>query len=90
MKNLKAPFLVIALLLNVLLMSAGSSRPPTPTPTAKSANTMGTLDDDDRDCEIVNCEADFPIDQNISFLLVGGIALGAIAIYKNQTKKASI
>ncbi|URM37588.1 hypothetical protein [Flavobacterium anhuiense] len=86
MKNLKAPFLVIALLLlNGLTMSAESSSNP-PAPTAKSAN----LTADDEDCQLVNCQADFPIDQNINFLLVGGLALGVIMIYKNQTKKASI
>jgi len=83
MKNLKAPFLVIALLLNVLLVSAETSTHP---PSPMSANTTTA----DEDCQLVNCEAEFPIDQNVNFLLVGGLALGVIMVYKNQTKKASI
>ncbi|TDX09115.1 hypothetical protein [Flavobacterium sp. S87F.05.LMB.W.Kidney.N] len=84
MKNLKAPFLAIALiLLNVSFMVAG---PTPPSPTAKTAGAM-SLDDDDGPG---SGGADFPIDQNILFLLIGGLALGATVIYKNQIKKASI
>ncbi|QLC67188.1 hypothetical protein LPB248_13025 [Flavobacterium sp. LPB0248] len=73
MKNLKAPFLVIALLLlNVSLVTA--------------------QDLPDPGCDEPPCGGqppDFPINQNISFLLLGSVALGVIVIYKNQTKKAS-
>jgi hypothetical protein len=86
MKNLKAPFLVIALLLNVLLMSAGSEHPPLPM--AKSANALKSTDEDCEDLN--NCEAQFPIDENVVFLLVVGVTLGLTVIYKNQIKKASI
>lgn len=89
MKNLKAPFLAVTLiLLNVSFMLAGSSNPPAPTAkVATTANTSGALDDE---CEDFGCNPTFPIDQNIVFLVIGGLALGAAVIYKNQTKKASI
>lgn len=93
MKNLKAPFLVIALLLNVLLMSAGPAHPPVPETsgsTAKNANTMSTSTCEDPDLPGCNNEADMPIDQHVIFLVIGGLALGATVIYKNQIKKASI
>ncbi|MFC4477982.1 hypothetical protein [Flavobacterium chungangensis] len=89
MKNLKAPFLVIALLLNVLLMSAGSAHPPVPETNGKSMNTTNA-ECEDPDLPSCNPEANFPIDQQIVFLLLGGLALGATVIYKNQIKKASI
>ncbi|MET3027359.1 hypothetical protein ABXT06_11810 [Flavobacterium sp. UW10123] len=86
MKNLKAPFLVIALLLNVLLVTAGTkSGPPTPNVSAKSM-----ADCDDPDGIPCNDQGDIPINQHIVFLVIGGLALGATAIYKNQIKKASI
>lgn len=85
MKNLKAPFLVIALLLNVLLASAETSSHP-PSPTARTASAMA-----EDDClPPNNCEANMPIDQNIVFLVITGLALGLTVIYKNQIKKASI
>lgn len=84
MKNLKAPFLVIALLLLNFSLTAAEPMP-------KPGNASNAVEMDEEDPEpCLGCPPDFPIDQNISFLLVGGIALGAIAIYKNQTKKASI
>jgi len=83
MKNLKAPFLVIALLLlNVSVATAQDLPDP-------GAGEM----EGNPSCDEPPCGAqppDFPINQNISFLLASGVALGAIAIYKNQTKKASI
>lgn len=84
MKNLKAPILAVALiLLNISIVSAGSNPPP---PTAKTAGTAGTnnLDDDG-----IGGGPKFPIDQNITILLISGLALGAVAIYRKQTKKAS-
>jgi len=88
MKNLKAPFLAVALIiLNVSFMAAGSSNPPPPDMAGKSAESMTTMSEDD--CEPF-CNPPFPIDQNIVFLLIGGLALGATVIYKNQIKKASI
>lgn len=91
MKNLKAPFLVIALLLNVLLMSAGPAHPPVPETSGSTAKNVNVMDEDcDPDLPSCNPEANFPIDQQIVFLLLGGLALGATVIYKNQIKKASI
>lgn len=93
MKNLKAPFLVIALLLNILLMSAGPAHPPVPESpgsTAKSANAMAVADCDDPSLPGCNPNANMPIDQHVVFLLLGGLALGATVIYKSQIKKASI
>jgi len=86
MKNLKAPFLVIALLLNVLLVSAETATHP-PAPMAKTASAMA----EEVDCAPPNnCESNFPIDQNIVLLVISGLALGLTVIYKNQIKKASI
>jgi hypothetical protein len=93
MKNLKAPFLVIALFLNVLLMTAGPAHPPAPETsgsTAKSAKAMSSTDCDNPAFPDCNDGAGFPIDQHVVFLLLGGLALGATVIYKNQIKKASI
>jgi hypothetical protein len=93
MKNLKAPFLVIALLLNVLLMSAGPAHPPVPETsgsTAKSANAMAVADCDDPTLPSCNPEANMPIDQHVVFLVIGGLVLGTTVIYRNQIKKASI
>lgn len=82
MKNLKAPFLVIALfLLNVSLVAAKEELP-------EPGNATTNMDADDDPC--LGCPPQFPIDQNISFLLVGGLALGGVAIYRNYTKKASV
>ncbi|EJG01437.1 hypothetical protein [Flavobacterium sp. F52] len=88
MKNLKAPFLVIALLLllNVSVVLANNNPLPAPTQRTQSVNA-----DAEDDCDGAPCNpSDFPIDQNITFLLVGGLALGAVVVYKNQIKKASI
>lgn len=86
MKNLKAPILAVALiLLNISIVSAGKNPPP---PTAKTAGTAGTADLDDGDFP-GGGGPNFPIDQNITILLISGLALGAVAIYRNQTKKAS-
>jgi len=95
MKNLKAPFLVIALLLlNVSVLFANDNPLPVPTQKVQTQDVNpGDADPEDSeepDCGGAPCPVDFPIDQNVNFLLIGGLALGAIAIYKNQTKKASI
>lgn len=85
MKNLKAPFLVVALILfNISIVSAGSTPPP-PNARMASSTSTGDLDDDGE-----TGGADFPINQNIIILLISGLALGAVVIYRNQTKKASI
>lgn len=83
MKNLKAPILAVTLILfGTLFALAGPTPPP---PTAKSASAQ--LNSADDDCVI--CPVDFPIDQNIVFLLIGGLILGGTVVYRNQTKKAS-
>ncbi|MDQ6528944.1 hypothetical protein [Flavobacterium sp. LHD-85] len=89
MKNLKAPFLVIALFLNILLVSAETSSHP-PTPVTADSSTAKTMADGDCDPIFPECEDAFPINQNIIFLVVGGLALGLAVIYKNQIKKASV
>lgn len=84
MKNLKAPFLAVALILfNISFVCAGTPPPPT----ARMASTAGTTDLDDEDSPGSGGEG-FPINQNILILLIGGLVLGATVIYKN-TKKAS-
>ncbi|MBL0736561.1 hypothetical protein JI750_06665 [Flavobacterium sp. GN10] len=90
MKNLKAPFLVIALFLNVLLVSAETSSHP-PTPSASTARSMATTAEGE-ECPPLypDCDDAFPINQNIMFLVIGGLALGLTVIYKNEIKKASI
>jgi hypothetical protein len=94
MKNLKAPFLVIALLfLNVLIAFANNNPLPKPTQGVQTQDANpGDPDPEDPNAEPCTgpCPENFPIDQNIGFLLIGGLALGAIMIYKNQIKKASI
>ena len=62
--------------------------PTPPSPTAKTAGTMSLEDDDGPGGP--GGGPKFPIDQNIIFLVIGGLALGATVIYKSQIKKASI
>ncbi|WP_134151284.1 hypothetical protein [Flavobacterium sp. 270] len=50
-----------------------------PPPTAKGASTNSTPPN-----------PGFPIDQNIVFLAVAGLALGITVLYKNKIKKASM
>jgi len=91
MKNLKAPFLVIALFLNILLVSAEtSSHPPAPVTSASVAARSSSAEDCDDIVYDCDNQGGFPIDQNIIFLLIGGLALGFTVIYKNNIKKASI
>ncbi|WP_433834164.1 hypothetical protein [Flavobacterium anhuiense] len=100
MKNLKAPFLVIALLL-LNFSFADSHQLPVPygAKTVARTSVAETEGDDGMDPEDPNdpndcggapCQYEFPIDENITFLLVGGLVLGAAVVYKNQIKKASI
>ncbi|WP_347050969.1 hypothetical protein [Flavobacterium olei] len=87
MKNLRALTLaVILIFFAVSFAIAGSQNPPPPTLTATS--TTSTLDEV-RDCDPI-CPPDFPINNNIIFLAIGGLALGATVIYKNHIKKASV
>ncbi|WP_289663539.1 hypothetical protein [Flavobacterium panacagri] len=88
MKNLKAPFLAFALiLLNISIVSAYNNPPP-PGASARNAGSENATDDLDDD-GIGGGGERLPIDQNIMMLLIGGLALGATVIYRNQTKKAS-
>ncbi|CAM3721629.1 hypothetical protein [Flavobacterium chungbukense] len=81
MRKLKAPFLAVAIILfNVL---ATSANPTPPQPTAKNASTAACEFCDDGDPAL-------PIDENIVFLAIAGLALGATILYKNRIKKASI
>ncbi|WP_125717927.1 hypothetical protein [Flavobacterium ustbae] len=87
MKNLKAPFLVIALLLLNVSFATTKHNLPEPDAQVSSDGTDAGLDDDGP-CE--GCAPNFPIDENIVFLLGAGLVLGATIVYKNKIKKASI
>lgn len=92
MKNLKAPFLAFALILfNISIVSAGAASPPPPTKEGITARTANADDDgeDPLDDGDLPGTPTLPIDQNVMILLIGGLALGATVIYRNQTKKAS-
>ena len=89
MKKLKAPFLAVILLFSVFLaLAATPPPPPPPQATAKSAGTAST-----NACAICpggSTPIPLPINQNIIFLAISGLALGAAVIYKNKIKKASV
>ena len=91
MKNLKAPFLVIALLL--LNVSFATTKHQLPKPEARGMSD-GVDEEGDVEDDCPNgCggqPANFPIDENIVFLLGAGLVLGATMVYKNKIKKASI
>ena len=85
MKNLKAPFLVIALLL-LNFAFADSTDMPVP----YTVNDDGSTTEDDDGFPGDPSAPGYPIDENTVFLLVSGLALGGAVIYKKHTKKASI
>lgn len=90
MKNLRAPILSVILILFSVSLSWAENTPPPPTLSARTATqTDGEMDLDD-DTPVPILPGDFPIDNNIIFLVIGGLALGATVIYKNHIKKASV
>jgi len=84
MKRLKAPFLAATVFLFSVSLTFAETPPP-PAPTAKGANTAATSA-----CPFCPVGDPLPIDQNIVFLAISGLALGATVIYKNKIKKASV
>lgn len=84
MKAIKTLFFVFVLtLLNVNSTTAGTTPSQSmPPPTAKGAATSSN--------DPGNGNPGFPIDENIVFLTVAGLALGITVLYKNKIKKASI
>lgn len=84
MKKIKTIFLTFFLaLVNVSTVLAGN--PPPPQQSQKSANTLDANADDDPPTH-----PNLPIDQDLVYLVIGGLILGASVIYKNKIKKASM
>ncbi|SNR53063.1 hypothetical protein [Flavobacterium sp. ov086] len=81
MKIIRTIFLATVLLL-VDFSYAGPS--DMPHPTAKGASTAG-VDDDGTPTPTPS-----PIDQDLFFLMIAGLALGTVFIYRNKIKKASV
>jgi len=78
-------------------LSWAENNPPPPTLTARTAGVGdmdpevdGDGDGDDEGTVPVIVPGEFPIDNNIIILVIGGLTLGATVIYKNHTKKASV
>jgi len=82
MKIIRTIFLATVLLL-VDFSYAGPS--DMPHPTAKGAGTAETNAADD-----TPVTGGAPIDQDLVFLMIAGLALGTVFIYRNKIKKASI
>jgi hypothetical protein len=81
MKIIRTIFLATVLLLVDFSYAAPTDMPP---PTAKQASTNAVEDEDPP----VNGGA--PIDENLVFLMIAGLALGTVFIYRNKIKKASM
>jgi len=79
MKIIRTIFLATVLLLVDSSYAEPSGMPP---PTAKGAGTAQTND--------IPINDGAPIDQNLVFLMVAGLALGTVFIYRNKIKKASM
>lgn len=84
MKIIRTIFLATVLLL-VNFSYAGPS--DMPRPTAKGAETTGTAETNDDGTPVVKGS---PIDQDLVFLMIAGLTLGAVFIYRNKIKKASM
>jgi hypothetical protein len=81
MKLIKTFSLAFVLtLINVTTMLADGTNPPPPQ-TARTAST-NSVDPGGTD--------GLPIDQNIIFLMIGGLVLGTTVLYKDKIKKASM
>lgn len=95
MKNLRAPILSVILMLFSVSLSWAENNPPPPTLTVRTAG-VGDMDPevdgdgDDEGTVPVIVPGEFPIDNNIIILVIGGLTLGATVIYKNHSKKASV
>lgn len=73
-------------------LSWAENNPPAPTTlTARTAGDGELETSAEEDCNgLPTCPLDFPINNNIIILVIGGLTLGATVIYKNHTKKASV
>ncbi|MBB4801194.1 hypothetical protein HNP37_001233 [Flavobacterium nitrogenifigens] len=81
MRKLKAPFLAVTIILFNVSVVLAAPEPPEPTVSTAQSDA----------CEFCDPGTPpVPIDQNIVFLAISGLALGAGVIYKNKIKKASI
>lgn len=81
MKAIKTLFFVFTLL---SLTSVLAKTPPSPGPAAKNSSTAA-------DGDIPGGgNPGLPIDENIVFLTMAGLALGVTVLYRNKIKKASI
>ncbi|MEN2402101.1 hypothetical protein GKZ90_0020090 [Flavobacterium sp. MC2016-06] len=74
----------LAFVLTLINVTAVLADPTPPSPTAKGAGVNALNDDPSDGGEPV------PIDQNIIFLMIGGLILGTTVLYKNKIKKASV
>jgi hypothetical protein len=84
MKKIKTILLTFFLaLVNVSTVLAGNPPPPQQASAQKSANTLDADDDPPT-------HPNLPIDQDLIYLAIGGLILGATVIYKNKIKKASM
>lgn len=81
MKVIRIIFLVF-FLVSANVFVAYSEEPSPPDPTGKNASV--TADGP------IEGGIDFPINQNLVFLMMAGLVLGTLFIYRNKTKKASV
>ncbi len=82
MKIIRTIFLAIVLLM-VNFTYAGPKDMPAPTARGAETNTV----QDDPGTPVVDGA---PINQDLVFLMVAGLALGTVFIYRNKIKKASM
>lgn len=82
MKIIRTIYLATILLLVDFSYAGPQNMPP---PTAKGAEVNTTNADD-----TPPIEGGSPIDQNLVFLMIAGLTLGAVSVYKNKIKKASV
>jgi hypothetical protein len=88
MKNLKAPFLVFALIFSMAIVSAYNNPPP-PNMYARNASSEEIEEPEPQPEPGAPGNPKMPIDQNKIMLLIGGLALGTAVIYRKHIKKAS-
>ena len=74
---------IVFLLFFIILVSSVKAEVHPPSPVNANATAF------DNDIPVPG-EVEMPIDENIVFLLIAGLILGASIVYKNKIKKASI
>ena len=74
---------IVFLLFFIILVSSVKAEVHPPSPVNANATAF------DNDIPVPG-EVEMPIDENIVFLLIAGLVLGATVVYKNKIKKASI